>query len=105
MNDRLHVAATILGHLIAGSPGRDLRARLPDVRHSIDLADILIGQCETSTPSGSSLAADLYDSDDACPHAPPMDPRPNLPFLPELIYRRRRASLQQPDPTKPPTMH
>lgn len=94
MNDRLRIASILLGHLITCDQGKDLRARLPEVRHCIDLADLLIGLCETSSPacvdtgivSDGTIEVDGVKQPDA--RMPP------VPSVAKNIYERRRASLQ-----------
>ncbi len=105
MNDRLHVASILLGHLITGDQGKDLRARLAEVRHCIGLADLLIGLCETSAPTSTALVvADNGDADsDADKEA---DRSPLLTqSMSKQIYERRRARLQPRRPGNGPTLH
>lgn len=97
MNDRLRVAS-LLGHLITSDRGKDLRVRLPEVRHCIDLADLLIGLCETSSPASTELgigsSGDTGSDDDNEAGRPPLLAK----SMTKQIYERRRAGLQQRQP-------
>lgn len=93
MNDRLRIASILLGHLITCDQGKDLRARLPEVRHCIDLADLLIGLCETSTPVCEQLDGPSA-SDRALNTSTPAAPQSRLSVMAKQIFERRRASLQ-----------
>lgn len=105
MNDRLHVAAMLLSQLITADQGRDLRACLPAVRHSIDLADLLIGECETSVAGGSQQLAEFFSVPDDYSGPELTTDSPTVPSLPGQIYMRRRSLLPQLKPTRPPTLH
>lgn len=97
MNDRLRVASILLGHLITSDRGKDLRVRLPEVRHCIELADLLIGLCETSSPASTVLSiggGDTGRDTGSEPDRPPLLAR----SMTKQIYERRRAGLQQPQP-------
>ena len=101
MNDRLRVASILLGHLITSDRGKDLRVRLPEVRHCIDLADLLIGLCETSSPASTELgiggigsSGDTGSDDDNEAGRPPLLAK----SMTKQIYERRRAGLQQRQP-------
>lgn len=53
MDDRLHIAALLLGNLITSTQGKPLRDRLPDIQHCIKLADLLISECEIALPKST----------------------------------------------------
>ena len=93
VNDRLRIASILLGHLITCDQGKDLRTRLPEVRHCIDLADLLIGLCETSTPICEELDGSSA-SDRALITSTPAATQNPLPVIAKQVFERRRASLQ-----------
>ena len=105
MNDRLHVASILLGHLITSDHGKDLRARLPEVRHCIGLADLLIGLCETSSPAcaeaGLISNGDVEANGDERHSSSP----PAIPPMAKQVYERRRARLRSHLPPNGPTLH
>lgn len=105
MNDRLRIASILLGHLITGDPGKDMRARLPEVRHCIDLADLLIGLCETSSPAGAEerVARDSGAGVNAAKR--PDIPLPLAPLMAKQLYERRRAALQSSLSRNPKKLH
>lgn len=105
MNDRLRVASILLGHLITCDLGKDLRARLPEVRHCIDLADLLIGLCETSSPACAeniTVSDDNFEtnSDEHASISPPA-----VPSVAKKVYERRQAQLQSHPPPNGPAVH
>ena len=105
VNDRLRIASILLGHLINGDQGKDLRARLPEVRHCIDLADLLIGLCETSGPAGAEnviVSDDNFEtnSDEHASISPPA-----VPSVAKKVYERRQAQLQSHPPPNGPAVH
>lgn len=105
MNDRLRISAILLGHLITSDQGKDLRARLPEVRHCIGLADLLIGLCETSSPA---CAEERAASDSGVGVNDAKRPDMSLPIAPAMakqVYERRRAALQGPLSEIPKKLH
>ncbi len=95
VNDRLRVASALLCQLITRDQGKDLRARLPEVRHCIDLADLLIGLCETSSPAGAEnviVSDDNFETSDGDLRD---TPALSVPTIAKRVYERRRASLQE----------
>lgn len=105
VNDRLRVASILLGHLITCDQGKDLRARLPEVRHCIDLADLLIGLCETSPPACAETGVvgdgDVVTNGDEHSNNSPLA----VPPLAKQIYKRRRARLQSHPSQNGPALH
>ena len=95
VNDRLRVASILLGHLITCDLGKDLRARLPEVRHCIDLADLLIGLCETSSPARAEIGVVSDDNVEAKEDDRPDTTVLSVPTIAKRVYERRRASLQE----------
>lgn len=94
MNDRLRIASILLGHLITCDQGKDLRVRLSEVRHCIDLADLLIGLCETSSPAcvdTGIVSAGVIEVDGGKQPDARMVP---VPPMAKNVYERRRARLQ-----------
>lgn len=105
VNDRLRVASILLGHLITCDQGKDLRARLPEVRHCIDLADLLIGLCETSSPTCAEVGIASDENFETRDGDRRDTPALSVPTIAKRLYERRRASLQEQVCREPKTRH
>ena len=105
VNDRLRVASILLGNLITCDQGKDLRARSPEVRHCIDLADLLIGLCETSSPACAEVGIVSDENFEARDDDRRDTPALSVPTIAKRLYERRRARLQSHPSQNGPALH